>query len=242
MPEFVLVHGAYHGAWCWIKLKAELERRGHCVHALDMPGCGEDRTPLADVTLEAYTDRIVATLRDTTREPVTLVGHSLGTVSVSLAAEREPQRISDLVFLAGATPRSGMSIYSLLQLLDAPNQPAPAEPPPGHPWLGICQDVPLDQVKALFYNDCSDADVEYARSHLRPQTNAPRVTPVNLTTSRYGAVRRTVINCSLDNAHTVARQAATLALDPSDRVHTMATGHSPFFSAPTQLADLLCNL
>jgi pimeloyl-ACP methyl ester carboxylesterase len=241
MTEFVLVHGAYHGAWCWIKLQAELERRGHRVHALDMPGCGEDRTPLADVTLDAYASRIVATL-STAREAVTLIGHSLGTVSVSLAAERAPELIRNLVFLAGATPRNGMSIYSVLQLLDAPNRPVPTEPPLGHPWRGISQDVPLDQAKELFYNDCSDEDFEYARSYLRPQTNAPRVTPVTLTAARFGMVQRTVINCSQDNAHTVARQAATLMLDPCERIHTMATGHSPFFSAPTELADLLCNL
>jgi pimeloyl-ACP methyl ester carboxylesterase len=242
VTEFVLVHGAYHGAWCWVKLQAELERRGHRVHALDMPGCGKDQTPLADVAMGTYSDRIVTTLRDVVREPVTLVGHSLGTASVSLAAEREPQRINHLVFLAGVTPRNGMSIYTLLQLLDAPNQPPPAEPPPGHPWRGVSQDVPQDQVKELFYNDCSDEDIAYANAHLRPQANAPRITPLILTPARFGSVQRTIINCSRDNAHTVVRQAATLALDPCKRVYTMDTGHSPFFSAPAHLADLLCEL
>jgi pimeloyl-ACP methyl ester carboxylesterase len=243
MTAFVLVHGAFHGAWCWQKLRPMLEGRGHQVHALDMPGCGEDQTPLINVTMDSYASRIVDTLRSIGDRPITLVGHSLGTMAVSVAAEREPQRIRHLVLLGGCVPRDGMSLYTLLQLLDAPDQPIRPEPPPGDPWTGVSQNpLPLDRAIELFYNDCSEDDIAYAATRLRPQANTPRVTPVKLTAQRFGSVERTLIGCSLDNAHTTARQQATLALDPCDHVFFMPTGHSPFFSAPEQLADLLCGL
>ncbi len=242
MTHFILVHGAFHGAWCWVKLQAELERRGHSAQALDMPGCGDDLTPLETVTLDSYADRIVDALRAVDGAPPVLVGHSLGTMSVSLAAERAPEKIGTLVLLGGCTARNGMSMYTLLQLLDAPDEPILAMPPPGHPWNEVSQDPPLAQVPELYYNDCSPEDTAYAMARLRPQTNAPRITPLTITPERFGSVPRVFISGEFDNAHTLARRRGTLALDPCERVFSLPTGHSPFFSAPGALADILCQL
>ena len=60
MTQFLLVHGAFHGAWCWQKLVAELEKRGHRAKAIDLPGQGEDQTPLKEVTLDTMVDKIIA--------------------------------------------------------------------------------------------------------------------------------------------------------------------------------------
>ena len=75
MSTFVLVHGAWHGAWCWEKVVPLLEGAGHEVVTLDLPGHGEDGTPALEVTMESYTDRVVGAL-DARSEPVVLVGHS----------------------------------------------------------------------------------------------------------------------------------------------------------------------
>ena len=72
MARFVLVHGAFHGAWCWEPLIAALAGRGHAVTTLDLPGAGDDATPLADVTLDAYAERICDRLADEP-EPVVLL-------------------------------------------------------------------------------------------------------------------------------------------------------------------------
>jgi pimeloyl-ACP methyl ester carboxylesterase len=64
MSQFLLVHGAFHGAWCWRKTVAELEKRGHRAKAIDLPGQGEDRTPLKEVTLDTMVDRIIAEMAD----------------------------------------------------------------------------------------------------------------------------------------------------------------------------------
>jgi pimeloyl-ACP methyl ester carboxylesterase len=91
-----LVHGAWHGRWCWVKTIAELEGMGHTVVALDLPGLGEDQTPPAEITLQRYVDAVCDALGKE-EEPVLLVGHSMGGIVVSEAAERLPEKIKRLV-------------------------------------------------------------------------------------------------------------------------------------------------
>ena len=241
MATFVLVHGAYHGAWCWTKLLPEMKARGHETIALDMPGNGDDRTPLSQVTFADYGNRIVDTLAGL-KEPAMLVGHSLGCQSIALAAEMRPDLVRRLVFLAGCIPVDGMSVFTLLELLKGVPSP-PAAPPPGHMWHGAIGQQPLlDKVKELYYNDCSDEDIALAKSRLCEQSNAPRVTPIRLTAERFGKVDRAFIGCTLDNAATPAMQKATLAMVPCRTVINLPTSHSPFFSNPKLLADALHGL
>jgi pimeloyl-ACP methyl ester carboxylesterase len=77
MNTFVLIHGGCHGAWCWYKIIPRLEQLGHRVIAPDLPSHGRDKTPVSTVTLQSYVDAVCAIL-DAQREPVVLVGHSMG--------------------------------------------------------------------------------------------------------------------------------------------------------------------
>jgi pimeloyl-ACP methyl ester carboxylesterase len=112
MGTFVLIHGAFHGGWCWYKVVPLLEKQGHTVLALDLPGHGRDKTPVAAVTLQLYVDS-VCKLLDAQREPVILVGHSMGGGIITQVAEERPERIKCLVYLAGALPRNGQSMFDL---------------------------------------------------------------------------------------------------------------------------------
>ena len=106
MATYVLVHGAFHGAWCWTKLTPELEARGHRAVAFDLPGGGEDKTPIEQVTLDAYVERVVeAVARESER--VILVGHSLGGISTTAVAERIPDRLRLLIYLCAFILRDG---------------------------------------------------------------------------------------------------------------------------------------
>jgi pimeloyl-ACP methyl ester carboxylesterase len=99
MSTFVLIHGAFHGAWCSNKVTPSWSRQGvHKVVALDLPGHGGDQAPAAEVTLEAYADRVVEAL-DAHPEPVVLVGHSLSGTVISQVAERRPEKINKLEYL-----------------------------------------------------------------------------------------------------------------------------------------------
>ena len=106
MATFILVHGACHGGWCWEKVAPLLEANGHQVCAPDLPGLGKDHTPPANVTLADNVEKI-SRLLDKMEEPVVLVGHSLGGVTISQLAEARRRKIKALVYLCALMPTSG---------------------------------------------------------------------------------------------------------------------------------------
>ena len=237
MATFVLVHGAFHGAWCWTKLVPELERRGHRAIAFDLPGGGDDQTPIEQVTLDAYVARVVEMIAREA-EPLILVWHSLGGMSITVAGERVPDRIRKLVYLCAFILRDGESLYTLLD----PTAPADSGPPKGSSWDIVVSPVPTATVPKIFYNGCSEADIAYALERLRPQANAPRLTRVSLTPERFGRVPRAYIETTDDQAVSLETQWSMVANSPCAEVRSLATGHSPFFSAPTALAEALASL
>jgi pimeloyl-ACP methyl ester carboxylesterase len=114
MATFVLVHGAFHGGWCWYKIVPLLEAKGHRVLAPDLPGLGDDHTPLADLSLAAWTDSVAAKLH-VLGTPVILVGHSRGGIVISEVAERVPEHVSALVYLTAFLVSDGESLQSHFQ-------------------------------------------------------------------------------------------------------------------------------
>ncbi len=103
----VLVHGGFHGAWCWERLLPYLERP---VLAVDLPGRGKHPAPMEEVTLEACVASVVADIDAAGFERVVLVGHSLGGATVPLVAARIPERIAHLVLLACIVAPEGGAI------------------------------------------------------------------------------------------------------------------------------------
>jgi pimeloyl-ACP methyl ester carboxylesterase len=171
-------------------------------------------------------------------EPVILVGHSLGGLSITAAAERVPERIRQLVYLAAFILRDGESLYMLLD----PSAPADSIPPKGSSWDITVSPVPPASSFQYFYNDCSEADVAIAAARLRPQANAPRLTRVSLTAERFGRVPRAYIETTNDQAVSLEMQRKMVASSPCAQIRSLPTGHSPFFSAPRALADALVSL
>jgi pimeloyl-ACP methyl ester carboxylesterase len=121
MATFVLVHGAWHGGWCWRHVAPLLRARGHEVHAPDLPGHGADPAPTATQTLDDYAERIGATVADC-RGEVVLVGHSLGGLVISAVAEARPERLHRLVYLTAFLPRDGDSLVKICSV-DPGNPP-----------------------------------------------------------------------------------------------------------------------
>jgi pimeloyl-ACP methyl ester carboxylesterase len=237
MSTFLLVHGAWHGGWCWFKVAPLLEARGHRVLAPDLPSHGIDRTPIGAVSLETYAQRICEIL-DGCEEPVVLVGHSMGGLVVSRAAELRPAKVRTLVYVAAFLLRDGQSLLDILQ--------AQAESP-SLPHLRFNSDhsattLNPDSIRAIFYDDCSASDVALARSLLVPQPMAVQAAPLRISAEHWGSVPRVYIECERDNAIPIAAQRAMQSGSPCKRVITLSTGHSPFFAAPAELARHLADL
>lgn len=233
-PTYILVHGAWHGAWCWAKLMAHLEQAGHKAIALDLPAHGQDITPAKGLTLQLYVDRIIQTV-DAQRKPVVLVGHSLGGITISGVSEQRPDRINMLVYLSAVLLRNGESWPEVA----ARNEPSMLASNVSPSADGITSSVNLDKVKEIFYADCSDEDVERAKKLLRPEPLGPRAEPVRITDQRFGRVPRVYIECLQDNAIRPSSQKNMYTAMPCKKVYTLNTSHSPFLSSPAELARIL---
>lgn len=243
MTTFVLVHGASHGSWCWDKVVPLLEAQGHEAVAVDLPGntYGEFDIPAARVTLKSYTHHVCRVL-DQLDEPVVLVGHSLGGLTITQTAEYRPDKIRSLVYLTALLLRPGQ----------ARNPVASRDPKAvqmglkSNTWI-VSDDLstitfPEESLQAKFYNDCSDDDATWAKSMLVPQPTGPLMDPMQTTEQNFGRVPKVYIECLQDGAIWLQYQREMQANIPCGRTITMDTGHSPFLSAPEELARHLVSV
>jgi pimeloyl-ACP methyl ester carboxylesterase len=228
----MLVHGGWHGAWCWYRITSALEARGHMVTAVDLPSGGIDATPAASVTLQAQADRVIALLDELT-EPVVLVGHSAGGPVVSTVAEARPGKIAKLVYLTAYLLAAGESILSVIPR--DPDSLVPASLAPAEAGTVFLRPEGL---RDLFYGLSDDADVALARSLLKPIGLLPTATPV-VVGSAFEGVRRFYVTCRRDRAITFGFQRAMIEAMPCERTFSIDSDHSAFFSRPRALVRIL---
>ena len=237
MATYVLVHGSWHGGWCWHRIVARLQRASQRVMAPDLLSLGIDTTPPGSVTLRGWTDQIVA-LVESSNEPVVLVGHSRGGIVLSEVAERVPERIRALAYVTAFLLEDGRSLLD-----SAAEQPESLVPPA----MLVAQDkqtatIRESAIREAFYGRCSDDDVALARLLLRPEPLAPLTTPVRITAARFGRVPRVYVECTADRAITHAAQRHMQSALPCAERVTLESDHSPFFCCPDQLAGALLRL
>jgi pimeloyl-ACP methyl ester carboxylesterase len=234
MANFVLVHGAWHGGWCWEYVTPLLEAAGHRAFAPDLPGMGSDRTPLATVTLDGWA-RWLADYVRRIDEPVVLVGHSRGGLVISQAAEYAGAHMARLVYLAAFLAPDG---GTLRQLSPAGKQALMADAllvaPDGTATFAASAAGPA------FYQRTEPQRVARAVGKMTPEPMWVFTEPVQLSAAGFGRVPRAYIEATHDNAIPIALQRQMHTDLPCDPVITLATDHSPFYSAPEELAVALC--
>jgi pimeloyl-ACP methyl ester carboxylesterase len=237
MASFILVHGAMHGGWCWRKLIPLLEAQGHRVLAPDLPGMGEDPTPLSEVTLSTWAEFIARRSREA-GEKVILVGHSRGGTVISEAAELAPEPILGLVYLAALLLPAGKKAFEAAVAEDARN----AADSGNGASDGLSLRAEPEAARALFYNRASPEDALWASARLCPEPLAPNRVPLTVTRERWGRLPRAYIECLDDRALPIGLQRAMQAELPCDPVVTMDSDHSPFLYAPEALAAHLADI
>jgi pimeloyl-ACP methyl ester carboxylesterase len=227
--DIALVHGNYHGAWCWDLLTPELERLGHRVIAVDLP--------ITDPAAAAgeYASAVEAAL-PAGSDPV-IVGHSMAGLVIPLVAARRPVR--RLIFLAALLPKPGMTA----------NEQRAAEPIDGlvPPQAFEFTDqgenvwsVGPNTARELFFNDVPEEVAGWAFKQLRPQCYNifGQVTPL----AAWPDVPASSIVCRGDRSF----NPAWLRTAARERLGVEAVeidgGHSPFLSRPTELAALIDSL
>jgi len=234
---FVLIAGAWHGAWCWQKIVPLLEAQGHRVRIPDLPATGADTTDPAKATLESWA-RFVAELLAAEPEPAILVGHSRGGVVISRAAEILPDKVRRLVYLCAYLLPAGSTLAETARGDQESLVPPNMIPAAG----GLTCNLRGSVIRDALFGLCSDADYEHALTQMRPEPLKPLVTPLRVTLERFGRIPRAYIECSHDRTITLGAQRRMQAVLPCDPVLTLASDHSPFFSQPTTLAQMLGGL
>ena len=237
MATFLLVHGAWHGRWCWERIIPLLEAAGHRVLAPDLPGMGDDQTPLAQDVLAQWAD-FVAGLAQAQDERIVLVGHSRGGLVISEAAERIPDRIAGLIFVAAFLLPAGstlMGIHKACQAEAMTSAILPAE-------NGCALRFDPAQASTFLYQQTASEDKDDAIARLCLEPIGPSLQPLRTSAQGFGSVRRAYVETIFDQAVTLEMQREMQALLPCEAVVSLDADHSPFYSAPEALSDALGGL
>lgn len=235
MASFLLIHGAWHGGWCFDRLAPLLEARGHVVAAPTLPGIGGTDQQLAGTTLDDWAAFIVQQAK-AQPEPVILVGHSRAGIAISAAAERDPGAFASLVYLTAFLVPPGQSMFDVRESF--PRDPV-FEGGLSEAARGAALAITREAAIAAFYGDCAPADQDWAAGQLVPEPIGPMVAPLPLTDARYGSVPRHYVECTLDRAIPIAQQRDMQAALPCVSVTTLESDHSPFLGMPERLAQAL---
>jgi pimeloyl-ACP methyl ester carboxylesterase len=234
MTTFILVHGGFHGAWCWKQVIGPLSK-GHAVEAVNLPGRGGAGRP----ELAAYLDTVAAAV-DRAERPVVLVGHSLGGVIVSQFVEHRPDAVAGLVLVNALLVEDGEAALPKMQTI-------------GEDWffarpgaLTIAEDgstfaVASELVIEGFYNCCQPADAEWAAAQFCPEPLGLVTMPLRVSSEGFGSVPKAYLGGRHDRVLPWWFQQKMSAAAGAGLVD-LGGDHSPFLSVPDELVAHLLDI
>ncbi|MBP6851761.1 MAG: alpha/beta fold hydrolase [Rhodoferax sp.] len=238
MADFLLVHGAWHGAWCWRAVAPALVRAGHRVHAVTLTGLGERAHLLhPGIDLQTHVTDVVLAIEAEEMQQVVLVGHSYAGMVITAVADRMPGRLAHLVYVDAVVPKPGESWSSThapatrkARLEAARASPLFAFPPPDPVVFGL-----------------GGADHAWVVRRQTPHPGATYQAALDFDVGRVAALPRTFVSCTAPALATIdairPRVSSAAFWDgawlPGARVLEMKTGHDPMISMPGALVDIL---
>jgi pimeloyl-ACP methyl ester carboxylesterase len=113
-PTFVLVHGGFHGGWCWARVAEPLRRRGARVFTPTQTGLGERAHLLANASIDTFINDILGVLEAEELDDIALVGHSFAGIAVTGTTDRAPERIRHLVYLDALIVQDGYAAFDTM--------------------------------------------------------------------------------------------------------------------------------
>lgn len=228
---FVLVHGVWHGGWCWSRVADLLRDRGHHVTTPTHTGLGERSHLLSKaITLDTFVEDLVGHLAWEDFRDVVLVGHSFGGAPITGAADRVPERVRMLVYLDGAIMEDGETWFGLLPPDIAASRQKAAEEATG----GLS--LPIAPVESFGVTEPDD--VAFVESRLTPHPLATFSTPLRLGNPAGSGLAARYITCT-DPEYLPAKLGLGRARDRGWPVSELKSGHDAMVIAPQATADLL---
>lgn len=243
MACFVLVHGAWHGGWCWQRVVTELTRLGHRVHAPTLTGLGERAHLLSPaITLETHIADVMAVIEAEELHGVVLAVHSYAGMIGTAVTDRMAARLKHLVYVDAVVPQPGETWGSTH---------APAAREARLAAAQASQDYSFAPPDPSVFGLAGDDHAWVARRQV-PHPGHTYTAPLSFDPARVAAVPRTFIDCTQPPLATInaSRQRVRDAhfwgglwpLGGGARVVELATGHDPMVSAPGEMAKLLLDV
>ena len=240
MANFVLVHGAWHGAWCWRRVVQALTAQGHRAHAVTLTGLGERAHLMAStITLETHISDVREAIEAEEMDEVVLAVHSYAGMLGTAVADRQPRRLKHLVYVDAVVPRPGeswsgthSSAVREARLAAAAASPDYSFPPPDPAVFGLAGD-----------------DLEWVRRRQTPHPGHTYQAPLAFDARRVAGVPRTFVSCVRPTLGTI--DAIRLRLQEARywegawdggggaRKVELQTGHDPMITAPDELTRIL---
>lgn len=232
---FVLVHGAWHGGWCWSRVAEQLRREGHRVYTPTLTGLGERSHLLHDdITVQTFIDDIVNVLTFEALDDVILVGHSFGGVVITGVADRVPDRLQRLVYLDGFLLDSGVSTFDTLPPDVVAKIRAKAQPP-GNGAAAAA--IPAPQAKHLGLIEASD--IAFIEGRLTPQPLGSYDSALQLNGPVGNGLPCTYLHCTSPSYAPVEDSRTWVRQQKQWRWGEVAAGHDAMVSHAQEVAKAL---
>jgi pimeloyl-ACP methyl ester carboxylesterase len=227
---FVLVHGAFHGGWCWRRVAQRLRARGHCVFAPTLSGPARRPPAPRDVDLSTNVADVIELIERRQLHQVVLIGHSYGGVVGAWAADSVPDRIARLVCVDSPLPASGCSIVDTH--------------PDGRDWLRTVVDINGRSYVAVPDSDVSlfgvteKRDIRWLKSQLTPQPVLTICQPL-LLSGALDRVPKRYIRCRVPGQPPDPAFVERIKADVTWDFRVLPAAHDAMITAPAQLTELL---
>jgi pimeloyl-ACP methyl ester carboxylesterase len=237
MKTMVLLHGAWNGPWCWKKITPLLTAEGYTVITPAIPWTYDQNSKNKRPDLNSIANEF-SDLLEYIEGEFTLVGHSLGGLLASLLSYTLPEKISTIFYISGFILKNGQTVNDLeSHMTDSMIANNLAFDEQTRSLI-----VPEYILKTGFYHDCDDLDFQFAKQRLRPQIASTFLTQTNMPQKLSSRVRKIYVECQHDKAVPVSVQKIMQKNIHFDEIFKLPTSHSPFFSYPDKLVDLLLSV
>lgn len=237
MKTIVLVHGSFQGAYAWDILSSMLKEKGHNVIAPELPGHGRNEADFANISYNDYTQTITDVMNNTPGKLV-LVGHSLGGLIITSAAEQLPHKAERLIYVTGLVPDNGSSLIDI------------GSRDPNSLWGEIIEPsdnpyelhIKKDEIIPVLYSDVPADMQPLVLDNYHAEPVMPYTQPIAVSNEFWDQIPRHYVFCKNDRSISLTQQQNLVDKAGITSVYALDSGHTPQLSMPAELLSIILRI